>query len=92
MLVTCSILFSGTVVLAQDEEEKEKPRPERKAFESAVLLDNQTDVINGSKTLEWNIQHRFGTVRNGSSDLWGVFDLDRYLTGGGIVARAIDDD
>jgi len=81
MLVTCSILFSGTVVLAQDEEEKEKPRPERKAFESAVLLDNQTDVINGSKTLEWNIQHRFGTVRNGSSDLWGVFAASNIRLG-----------
>lgn len=76
-VITCFLLaglimLSGNIATAQDEE-KSKPRPERKAFESAVLLENQTDVINNSKTLEWNIQHRFGTVRNGSSDLWGVF-------------------
>jgi hypothetical protein len=73
MLVAWSLLFVGTIALAQDEEEKEKPRPQRAAFESAILLANQTDVINGSKTLEWAIQHRFGTVTTGSSDLWGIF-------------------
>ena len=61
-------------ISAQDEaEEKEKPRPERPAFSSAVLLDNQTDVINGAKTLEWNIQHRFSPVGEGASNLWGIF-------------------
>jgi hypothetical protein len=62
-------------VYAQEEEvqEKKKERPARKAFQSAVLIDNQTDVINQSKTLEWNIQHRFGGIKNGASDLWGIF-------------------
>jgi len=73
ILITGTLLMAGNIGMAQDEEKKEKPRPERKAFESAVLLENQTDVINGAKTLEWNIQHRFGTVQNGSSDLYGIF-------------------
>jgi len=73
MLLTSSVLFIGTMAMAQDEEEKSKPKPQRKAFESSVLLENQTDVINASKTLEWNIQHRFGTVQNGASDLYGIF-------------------
>ncbi len=68
-----SFLLLAINVQAQEEEERAKPRPERKAFESAVLIDNQSDVVNMSRTLEWNIQHRFGTVQNGSSDLWGVF-------------------
>ncbi len=68
--------------LAQDEEEgKEKVRPARKAFESAVMLDQQTDVINTAKTLEWNIQHRFGTVQNGSKDLWGMFAASNIRLG-----------
>lgn len=72
VLLANFMLFIVSGAMAQDEE-KSKPRPERKAFESAVLLENQTDVINASKTLEWNIQHRFGTVRKGASDLYGVF-------------------
>jgi len=81
ILATCSILLAGTMTLAQDEQEKEKPRPQRSAFESAVLIDNQTDVINGSKTFEWLIQHRFGTVNNGSSDLWGMFAASNIRLG-----------
>ncbi len=63
------LFFSAQSVIAQDDE----PRPERKAFESPVLLENETDVINTPNTLQWNIQHRFGTVNNGSSDLYGLF-------------------
>lgn len=68
------LMILSTGIQAQDEEEeKEKPRPQRKAFESSVLIDNQSDVVNSSKTLEWNIQHRFGTVENGAKDLYGMF-------------------
>lgn len=83
IVAACSMLLFGTMAMAQEEEEegKSKSRPQRKAFESAVLLDNQTDVINGSKTLEWNIQHRFGTVSNGTSDLWGVFAASNIRLG-----------
>ena len=76
----CLTLLINTSINAQ-EEEKEKPRPQRKAFESAVLIDNQSDVVNASKTLEWNIQHRFGTVENGSSDLWGTFAASNIRLG-----------
>lgn len=80
LLVSLLVLFT-TSVQAQDEEEKEKPRPQRKAFESAVLIDNQSDVVNASKTLEWNIQHRFGTVENGATDLWGIFAASNIRLG-----------
>lgn len=77
-----SLLFIVSAgVQAQEDEEKEKPRPQRKAFESAVLIDNQSDVVNASKTLEWNIQHRFGTVNNGSKDLYGIFAASNIRLG-----------
>jgi len=101
LLIAGFMLFAGTYAMSQDEEEKSKPRPQRKAFESAVLIDNQTDVINGSKTLEWNIQHRFGTVGNGWSDLYGMFAasnirlgfsyslMDRLSIGFGLTKKTI---
>lgn len=72
-LFSLLMIFSTGIQAQDEEEEKEKPRPQRKAFESSVLIDNQSDVVNSSKTLEWNIQHRFGTVENGSKDLYGMF-------------------
>jgi len=56
-----------------DTETKEKQKAARPAFESAWIMDNQTDVVNRKGTLEMMIQHRFGTVDNGASGLWGVF-------------------
>jgi hypothetical protein len=60
---------------AQDDAnvQEDRSKPARKAFGSPVMIDNQTDVVNIAKTLEWTIQHRFGTVENGSSDLFGIF-------------------
>ncbi len=68
ILVACS-----HSIFAQEEEESSKAKPARKAFESPVLIEQQTDVINLAKTLEWNIQHRFGTIGNGAGDLAGLF-------------------
>ena len=48
-------------------------RPEYLMYENSRMIDNQTCVINPAKTLEVIIQHRFGTMDNGISDLWGVF-------------------
>lgn len=74
------LMLPYTGLLAQDEPAKEdsvieKPtsKPSRKAFGSPVLIDNQTDVVEVAKTLEFTIQHRFGTLENGKSDLFGIF-------------------
>jgi hypothetical protein len=69
------MIFFFRPVQAQDEAnvQEDRNKPARKAFGSPVLIDNQTDVVNIAKTLEWNIQHRFGTVENGKSDLFGIF-------------------
>ncbi|MFY9153306.1 MAG: DUF5777 family beta-barrel protein [Prolixibacteraceae bacterium] len=61
---------------AQDSSEavvKEKDYPVSGTFESGILIDAQTVVIPDAKTLEMVIQHKFGTVENGRSNLWGIY-------------------
>ncbi len=48
-------------------------KPERTPYASGYLIDNQTNVMAPAKSLELVIQHRFGTMENGISDLWGIF-------------------
>ena len=52
---------------------KEKDKPVRSPFESGYIIDAQTTVIQNLHTLEFAIQHKFGTIQNGHSDLWGIF-------------------
>jgi len=52
---------------------QEKDKPVRSPFESGYLLDAQTTVIQNAHTLEAVIQHKFGTVENGHSDLFGIY-------------------
>lgn len=42
-------------------------------FESIWLIDNQTVMVPLKNTLEFDIQHRFGVINNGYSDLWGFY-------------------
>lgn len=72
--LSLSLLFS-VQGMTQDEATEEKPvaRPARPAFESGLLFDNATTTIQAQKTLEMVIQHRFGTMDNGISDLYGIW-------------------
>lgn len=56
---------------AQDSEEKDQPVSS--TFESGYLIDNQTIFIPDAKTLEFAIQHKFGTMDKGVSDLFGIY-------------------
>ncbi|MEO5603754.1 MAG: DUF5777 family beta-barrel protein [Cyclobacteriaceae bacterium] len=68
------ILLSLSLVQAQDEKSDESDkRPVKAPFESAQLMDLQSVVVPTAKTLEFNIQHRFGTVENGISELYGIY-------------------
>ena len=69
-------LFAFTNSFAREEtkeEVKQEDKPVRFAWESGILIDHQTSFIPTVKTLEYIIQHKFGTIDNGSSDLWGIF-------------------
>lgn len=70
--------FSSMLSFAQDVTTeaagaKEKDYPVSATFESGYLIDAQTVVIPDKKTLEMVIQHKFGTIENGHSNLWGIY-------------------
>lgn len=67
------ILLFAFPVLAQEENEVKEDKPARAAFESIWLIDGQSSYLYNAKTLEFVIQHRFGLVTNGSTDLWGMY-------------------
>lgn len=48
-------------------------RPVRSSFESGILIDNQTVTIPTANTLEMLIQHKFGSIQNGLTDLYGIY-------------------
>lgn len=73
---TCFLmLLFAFPVLAQEEDEVKvkEDKPARAAFESAWLIDGQSSYLYNAKTLEFAIQHRFGLITNGSSDIWGLY-------------------
>jgi hypothetical protein len=72
------LVFIPGKLYAQDSTEAPAPvakkvKPVKNTFESVLLMDNQTVMVPVKGTFEWDIQHRFGTVKNGSKDLWGVY-------------------
>lgn len=58
---------------AVEKEQKAPAKPVKNTFSSIWLIDNQTVMVPVKKTFEMDIQHRFGTVTKGYSDLWGLF-------------------
>lgn len=74
IFIATFVIFACTSLSAQEEQAaKPKDRPVRSPFESGYLIDNQTTVIPSPKTLEYIIQHKFGTMNNGLTDLFGIY-------------------
>jgi hypothetical protein len=71
--ITAFLVFVFAVIAATAQEDQPKDRPVRAPFASGILIDNQTTVIPTVKTLEYQIQHKFGTLDNGFSDLFGLY-------------------
>jgi hypothetical protein len=69
LLILTGLTLSSA--FAQDDEKKDIPV--RAPFESGYLIDNQTTQIPIEGTLEYVIQHKFGTMENGLSDVWGIY-------------------
>jgi len=69
ILMVCCLHLS-----AQDDAEPKKvDKPVRFSFASGHLIDNQTSTMPVKNTLEWVIQHRFGAMDNGISDVYGLY-------------------
>lgn len=76
MLFIILLSLISVITFAQEDTtmvEKVKDKPVRSPFESGYLIDAQTTVIPNPNTLEMVIQHKFGTIENGRSDLWGIY-------------------
>lgn len=80
ILLIALLSFISVLSFAQDEATdstevvaEEKDFPVFGTFESGTLIDAQTVVIPEVKTLEMLIQHKFGTIEEGRSNLWGIY-------------------
>ena len=74
LIVLLSFISFGSFAQAKDSTGvKVKDYPVNGTFESGYLIDAQTVVIPQVKTLEAVIQHKFGTIENGKTDLWGIY-------------------
>lgn len=61
-------------LLAQDAPaETPVAKPVKNTFGSSLLMDNQTVMVPVKGTMEMDIQHRFGTVEDGISNMFGLF-------------------
>lgn len=58
---------------------KVKDLPVKEPFLSGVLLDNQTTFIPVEKTFEYVIQHKFGPIDNGFSDIFGIYAAGSFI-------------
>jgi hypothetical protein len=72
------LFISAGPLFAQDSTATVQPevktvRLTKNTFESVFLLDNQTVMVPKKHSLEMAIQHRFGVVKNGYKDMFGLF-------------------
>jgi hypothetical protein len=86
IILALAFVFSGLgTIIAQDSipaepEVTQKPLA-KAAFESGICMDNITVAVPPSKTLEFVLQHRFGTIQNGWSDLGGLWGASNIRLG-----------
>jgi hypothetical protein len=74
-LIFMLLIFPIAMLAQEGQDAPEQATPKefvRGTFENPVLIDNQTVEINGHKSLEFMIQHRFGVIKN-SKDLFGIY-------------------
>jgi hypothetical protein len=83
LLFAAFLAMVSVNLFAQDETEakKEKDYPVSATFEHPELIDGVTCMIPDKKTLEFVIQHKFGSLENGSKDLWGIYGSSNIRLG-----------
>ena len=74
ILLLLLFVFTAARLVAQEETATDKDkRPVRNMFESTWLIDNQSAIVPIKGTFQFDIIHRFGIVKNGYSDFFGIF-------------------
>ena len=64
-----------------------KVKPVKNTFESQWIIDNQTVLVPIKGTFEMDFQHRFGVVKNGYQDFFGLFASSNIRLGATYVPR-----
>lgn len=77
---SCAISLLGSLLItissfAQDSVKVQDSgyKPVRSVFESTWIIDNQTTLVPQKGTFEFMMNHRFGTIYNGLSDIYGIY-------------------
>ena len=73
ILLILSFGFFVPVFGQEETTDNTDKQPARPAFESALLIDAQSVVVPSKGTLEFDMQHRFGSVENGIKDFYGIY-------------------
>ena len=72
-----SLSFCCNELIAQDSTATapvvKKKKYVKNTFNGNLLVDNQSVMVPIKGTFEFYIQHRFGTISNGTSDLFGIY-------------------
>ncbi len=77
--ILSALLLDSPMLLAQEHTSKQElpagknDKPVRSPFESNLFIESQTTVVPRKKTLEFDIQHRFGSLNSGNFDLFGIY-------------------
>ncbi len=88
LLLAFALIISAPAI-AQDEKEDDKTpvakaeKPARPAFESAWWFDGQTGKVYNKNTFEFVMQHRFGTIKSGNNDVFGIYGAANIRLGVG---------
>ncbi|HEX6334779.1 MAG TPA: DUF5777 family beta-barrel protein [Flavisolibacter sp.] len=103
VLAAVALLAAGTLLAQEDAPPAATTvKPVKNTFESIYVIDNQTVMVPAKGTFEMDIQHRFGTVNNGSEDVWGIFapsnirlavayaPVNRLFVGAGLTKEKIE--
>ena len=101
------VMLMGINLFAQDSTEApvaKRAKPVKNTFGSLLIMDNQSVMVPIKGTLDFAIQHRFGTVNNGRKDLYGIFapsnirlalsysPINKLLVGAGITKERMQVD
>jgi len=87
LIIIILAICTSVSVFAQDTQETKKENKNKSllgyfilndskpqtTYEAGLTIDNHTSYIPSAKTLEFMIQHRFGSMENGISDFFGIY-------------------
>ena len=81
-LILLVSIFTSTVSFGQDTITKKTPNePVTDTYNTGTFLENQTCITNPAKTIELIINHRFGKMKDGSKELWGIYSPSNIRMG-----------